>query len=76
MTMIVEHYRKVKNYFPVKESVLLNPEILKGLVFCSLFCYMLLEALWCKHVLGFASVVKKLDKKEKFSKCRETLIFL
>ncbi|XP_030912767.1 ankyrin repeat domain-containing protein 26-like [Geospiza fortis] len=29
---------------------------------------MLLEALWCKCVLGFASVVKKLEKKEKFSK--------
>lgn len=58
MTMIVKHYRRVKNYF----------RVVKIKVFCSLVCYMLLEALWCKCVLGVASVVKKLEKKEKFSK--------
>lgn len=41
MTMIVKHYRKVKNYFPV----------VRIRVFCSLVCCLLLEALWCKLFL-------------------------
>lgn len=52
--MIVKHYRKVKTYFPV----------VRIRVFCSLVCYILLEALWSTCVLGFASVVKKLEKRK------------
>lgn len=66
MTMIVIHVRKVKYYFPVVRIT----------VFCCLVCYMLSEVLWCKCVLVFAAIVSKLEKKQKFSKCRETLIFL
>lgn len=52
------------------------------LLSCSQDCSVLLSSLLCVTrgmlvcVLVFAAVVSKLEKKQKFSKCRETLIFL
>lgn len=58
MTMIVTHARKVKHYFPVVRIT----------VFCCLVCYVFSEALWCKYVLVFATVVNKLEEKAKILK--------
>lgn len=65
MTVIVTCVRKVKCYNPVVRIA----------VFGCLVCCVLPGACRCVF-LFFAAVVSKLEKKQKFSKCRETLIFL